>query len=75
MNDMPKRPEIKVNVSFEIIPDEEFRVILNSVKNWYVESFLRWFEQQLNQLSIENQKANGVVDKDIIEHVFDNCFR
>jgi hypothetical protein len=54
---MPRKKDIKVNVSFEIIPDEEFRVILNSVKNWYVNEFVRWFVIELENL---NKQKIGV---------------
>jgi len=72
---MPKKREIQVNVIYREASNEESEKILNIAKNWHVEEFMKWFEQHLNQLSIENQKAKGVADKDINEHVYDNYFR
>lgn len=52
---MPKKPEINVNITYKIVSNEESEKILKIVKNWYVEEFIKWFNNQINN----QQKIEG----------------
>jgi len=49
---MPRKKELELIVTCRVADDEESAKILNIAKNWYVEEFMRWFNNQLKAKEI-----------------------
>jgi len=61
---MPKKPKIEVEITFTSIPDDEFKIIISRIKDWYVDEFIRFFKIHIKELAVNNSNtvANTTID-------------